>query len=112
MPKGKTDLKRFEKQEKRRLRNRSVRSAVRTYITRARQAITRTPTGTITRTPTGTIGASVAGAGASDQSVQAAVIRAICELDGAARKGVIHPNNAARRKSRLMKRLNAATSAA
>jgi small subunit ribosomal protein S20 len=31
---------------------------------------------------------------------------AISALDRAARKGVIHPNNAARRKSRLVKRLN------
>lgn len=33
---------------------------------------------------------------------------AISELDRAARKGVIHPNNAARRKSRLLRKLNAA----
>ena len=39
MPKGKTDTKRFEKQEKRRVRNRSVRAAVKTYISRARQSI-------------------------------------------------------------------------
>ncbi|HAH00405.1 MAG TPA: 30S ribosomal protein S20, partial [Ktedonobacter sp.] len=32
---------------------------------------------------------------------------AVSELDRAAKKGVIHPNNAARRKSRLMKQLNA-----
>jgi len=31
------------------------------------------------------------------------------KLDKAAEKGVIHPNQAARRKSRLMKRLNAIT---
>ena len=36
MPKGKTDIKRFQKQEKRRLRNRSVRSAVKTYVGKAR----------------------------------------------------------------------------
>lgn len=92
MPKGKTDTKRFEKQEKRRLRNRSVRAAVKTYITRART--------------------SISGPGsAEDETVQAAVVRAISELDRAARKGVLHPNNAARRKSRLMKRLNAARTA-
>lgn len=32
-------------------------------------------------------------------------------LDISVRKGVLHPNNAARRKSRLMKRLNAALNA-
>jgi small subunit ribosomal protein S20 len=36
---------------------------------------------------------------------------AISALDKAAEKGVIHKNNAARRKSRLMKRLNAAAAA-
>ena len=39
---------------------------------------------------------------------QGAVIIAISSLDKAAQKGVIHPNNAARRKSRLMKKLNKA----
>jgi small subunit ribosomal protein S20 len=37
-----------------------------------------------------------------------AVKQAISALDKAAQKGVIHPNNAARRKSRLMKKLNIA----
>lgn len=36
---------------------------------------------------------------------------ALRALDSAATKGVIHKNTAARRKSRLMKRLNAATQA-
>jgi small subunit ribosomal protein S20 len=34
--------------------------------------------------------------------------RAVSALDKAAQKGVIHKNNAARRKSRLMKRLDQA----
>ena len=92
MPKGKGDAKRHERQEKRRLRNRSVRSTVKTYIGRAREAIS-----------TG---------GAEAETTQAAILRAISELDRAARKGVIHPNNAARRKSRLAKRAAAAASAA
>ena len=91
MPKGKTDTKRFEKQEKRHRRNRAVRSEVRTYITRAR-AVIDTAEG--------------------EQASADAVKRAIIALDKAAKKGVIHANNAARRKSRLMKRLNAATAAA
>jgi len=90
MPKGKTDTKRFEKQEKRRVRNRAVRSTVKTFISRAREAI--------------------AGGEESD-SILASVQRAMRELDRAAKKGIIHPNNAARRKSRLMKRLNAASAA-
>lgn len=35
-----------------------------------------------------------------------ATTQAVSALDKAAKKGVIHPNNAARRKSRLMKKLN------
>ena len=38
---------------------------------------------------------------------QAAVLQAISALDKAAEKGVIHKNNAARRKGRLMKRMAA-----
>jgi small subunit ribosomal protein S20 len=37
---------------------------------------------------------------------------AIASLDKAAEKGVIHSNNAARRKSRLMKKLNEAQASA
>ena len=44
-----------------------------------------------------------AGTETSDEAVRIAVKR----LDMAAAKGVIHPNQAARRKSRLMKRINA-----
>lgn len=92
MPKGKTDTKRFEKQEKRRVRNRAVRSAVRTYISHAREAVA---------------GGEVSEGG--EGPVPEVVKRAIQALDRAAKKGVLHPNNAARRKSRLMKRLNAAS---
>ena len=41
-----------------------------------------------------------------------AVVTAVQALDKAAQKKLIHRNNAARRKSRLMKRLNAATTTA
>jgi len=41
-------------------------------------------------------------------TAQEEVVKAISALDKAAGKGVIHPNNAARRKSRLMKLLNKA----
>ena len=46
-----------------------------------------------------------AGTEPADESLRLAVKR----IDMAAAKGVIHPNQAARRKSRLMKRINAAT---
>lgn len=90
MPKGSGDIKRFQKQEKRRQRNRSVRSAVKTYIGKARQAIVAMP---------------------ESEDTSAAIVKAISELDRAARKGAIHPNNAARRKSRLVKRQRAAVAA-
>lgn len=42
------------------------------------------------------------------EQVQAAVIAAVSALDKAAKVGAIHPNTAARRKSRLMRKVNAA----
>ena len=70
---------------KRRARNRAVLSRMRTYVKRANTAIV-----------------------AGDDDAAEAVRTAISELDRAAKKGVIHPNNAARRKSRLMQKFNAA----
>lgn len=45
---------------------------------------------------------------AGDKDAAAAVQKAVSALDRAATKGVIHRNNAARRKSRLLRRLNKA----
>jgi small subunit ribosomal protein S20 len=78
----------MRQEEKRRAHNRSIKSRVKTYITKARQ----------------TIATPAASAEESEEAVRAA----ISELDRAAKKGVLHKNNAARRKSRLMKQLNAA----
>jgi small subunit ribosomal protein S20 len=44
-----------------------------------------------------------------DQAASEAVEQAVSALDKAVNKGIIHKNNAARRKSRLMKALNKAT---
>lgn len=85
MPNNAAAEKRMRQEQKRRLHNRSIKSLVRTQITKARTAIA-----------------------AGDENSEEAVRRAVSELDRAAKKGVIHRNNAARRKSRLMKRLNAA----
>jgi small subunit ribosomal protein S20 len=84
MPNNPSAAKRMRQEQKRRLRNRMVKSIVKTNITKARQAI------------------------ASGVDAEMAVRAAVSELDRAAKKGVIHRNNAARRKSRLMKQLNAA----
>ncbi|HEY6539533.1 MAG TPA: 30S ribosomal protein S20 [Ktedonobacteraceae bacterium] len=85
MPNNAAAEKRMRQEQKRRLHNRSIKSLVRTQITKARTAIA-----------------------AGDDNSEEAVRQAVSELDRAAKKGVIHRNNAARRKSRLMKRLNAA----
>ncbi len=83
MPNNASAQKRQRQEQKRRLRNRMVKSVVKTNVTKARQAL------------------------ASGVESEAAVRAAVSELDRAAKKGVIHRNNAARRKSRLMKQLNA-----
>ena len=89
MPNTKSAIKMMRVAERRRVRNKSVRSAVKTYVRKAEGAI----------------------AGAAEETPDA-VRAAIRALDKAATKGVIHRNNAARRKSRLMKKLNQATASA
>lgn len=83
-------MKRLRQNEKRRLRNRLYRSRARTYIKKTRQLIEE----------------------GKLEEAQIAARQAASVLDRAAVKGVIHKNNAARRKSRLMKRLNQALAAA
>ena len=86
MPRIKSSQKRVRVAEKQRLRNKSIRSLCKTNITKAERLIF--------------LGEL--------ESAQSAVVAAISSLDKAAEKGVIHPNNTARRKSRLMKKLNQA----
>jgi small subunit ribosomal protein S20 len=84
--------KRIRASERKHLRNRGVRSAVRTRITKARRAL---------------LGTEV-------ETAPELVLAAVRELDRAAEKGILHRNNANRRKSRLMAmahRLTAATQA-
>jgi len=90
LPKIKSAQKRFRSSERRRGYNKPVRSATKTYITKAENLIF------------------------SNQldSAWEAIRLATAALDKAAQKGVIHPNNAARHKSRLMKKLNAAKASA
>lgn len=84
MANSKSALKRQLQSERRRLRNRAVRTTARTTVANARVAIDH-----------------------GDADSAEAVRMAQRTLDIGARKGILHPNNAARRKSRLMKRLNA-----
>ena len=90
MANTKSALKKIRVSERARARNRPIRTAVKTYIKKAQDAVS---------------------TAASEPTTVEAVVQAIRHLDRAARKGVIHPNNAARRKSRLMKRLNTAKAA-
>ena len=84
MPVTKSAEKQLHITERRRLRNKSVRSLCKTSITKAERLIF-----------SGEL-----------EAAQKAVVAAISALDRAAEKKIIHPNNAARRKSRLMQKLN------
>ncbi len=65
--------------------NKAIRTRSRTAVKKAREAIT----------------------DGDSAEARKAALAALSELDRSARKGVIHPNNAARRKSRLIKSLRA-----
>jgi small subunit ribosomal protein S20 len=80
----KSQIKRNRQNLKRRLRNRFYRGAARSAVYQARAAVD---------------------SGAPDS--KEAVMQAISILDKAAERGVLHRNNAARRKARLMRRLAA-----
>ncbi|MHA7962689.1 30S ribosomal protein S20 [Paenibacillus sp. CAU 1782] len=84
MPNIKSAIKRVKTSEKRRALNASQKSALRTAVKSADQAI----------------------AGTDVDAAKAALIVASKKLDKAVTKGLIHKNAAARKKSRLAKRLN------
>ena len=90
MPNIRSAKKRMRIEEKRRLRNNAVKSTVRTAVTKARSAIVTAP---------------------ADDATEATIREAISQLDSAVSKGVLHKNNASRRKSRLMARLHKAQQA-
>jgi small subunit ribosomal protein S20 len=77
----KSAIKRTRQNPKRHLRNRMVLSRTRTFVKKASALIAE---------------------GNKEQAAEA-LRQAVSELDKAAQKGVIHRNNAARRKSRLVK---------
>ena len=78
----KSQIKRNRQNEKARLRNKAVRSDLKTHVKAAEAAI------------------------GTDESA-AALTAAISRIDRAATKGVIHRNTAARKKARLTKRVTA-----
>lgn len=75
-------IKRIRSNERKRVQNRIIRSRARSAVGAAKSAD-------------------------KAETKEAAVRAAIRELDRAASKGVIHKNNAARRKSRLLRELHA-----
>jgi small subunit ribosomal protein S20 len=66
-------------------RNRSIRSSVKTRVTKFRRAVAE-----------------------GDEDAAQLAVAAVAALDRAASKGTLHKNNAARRKSRLVRRFNLA----
>lgn len=85
MPNIKSAIKRVKTSEKRRALNASQKSALRSAVKSADQAI----------------------GGTDVAAAKAALLVASKKLDKAVTKGLIHKNAAARKKSRLAKRLNA-----
>ena len=84
MANSKSALKRLRSAERRRLHNRVYRGRARTAVKKARHLMN----------------------GGHVEEARQAVRAAAVALDKAAQKGIIHRNNAARRKSRLMQQLN------
>lgn len=77
----KSQIKRIGTNEKARLRNKAVKSELKTHVRRVREAV----------------------AGGDKEAASAALISASKKLDKAASKGVIHQNQAANKKSALAK---------
>jgi small subunit ribosomal protein S20 len=86
LPKSRSAEKAARTSGRKRLRNKSLKSATKTQLTRAEKLI----------------------ADNQLEPAQQAVADAISALDRDAKKGVIHRNTAARRKSRLTKKFNKA----
>ncbi len=83
MANTKSAIKRIRQNHKRRTRNRLFTGRARTYVKQARTTISE----------------------GTPEEARTATMAAISALDKAAERGVIHKNNAARRKARLMRHL-------
>lgn len=84
MANTKSAKKAIKVQERRRTRNNVIKTRVRTSFKKANKAV----------------------AGDEASEAKDSVVAAISEIDKAVAKGIIHKNTAARKKSRLMKKLN------
>lgn len=85
MASGDSAKKAHRQAERRRVRNKAVRTGVKTQVKKAETSL---------------VGPA--------SPTEATVVQAIRALDRAVQTGVIHRNNAARRKSRLMAKVNRA----
>ena len=79
----KSQIKRIATNEKARLRNKAVKSELRTHVRRVREAV----------------------AGGDKDAASVALVAASRKLDKAVSKGVIHQNQAANKKSALAKQV-------
>lgn len=84
MPNIKSAKKRVSIIEKKTLQNKRVKSELKTVLKKANAALT-----------------------ANDENKEDAVKLAVKKVDQACAKGILHKNNAARKKSALVKKLNA-----
>jgi small subunit ribosomal protein S20 len=89
MANTKSSKKDLRRSAKRRVRNQEVRTALKTYVKKVR-----------TTAATG-----------NEETTQESLQRAVKMLDKAVQRGIIHKNQAARRKSRVAKQANAALKA-
>ncbi len=89
MPNIKSVIKDVKKSREREIRNTSAKSAIKTAVKKARVAVDTNP-----------------------GDAMSTITEAIRLIDRVEDKGIIHRNTAARRKSRLMKRLNKANATA
>jgi small subunit ribosomal protein S20 len=81
----KSQIKRITTNEKSRVRNKAVKSELKTHVRRVREAV----------------------AGGDKDAASAALVEASRKLDKAVSKGVIHENQAANKKSALAKSVGA-----
>ncbi|MFC1906048.1 30S ribosomal protein S20 [Chloroflexota bacterium] len=90
MSRNKSAMKRLRSSVKKKMYNKSFKSAAKTYVAQAEDLIFDSQL----------------------EEADKAIRMATKALDKAAQKGIIHPNNASRRKSRLVKKYNEAIAAA
>ena len=83
MPNIKSVVKDVKKSRERRLRNLNTKSKIKTFVKKTKSAMD-----------------------TKAETVVGLLSETVSILDKAAKRGIIHPNAAARRKSRLMKRAN------